>query len=743
MAENICTVFDRGCFHCAKSQKPGNENRKTRVSKMVYHYPQIGSLLIQETTTQVEKIPKEFPKKVIKTDKPVEVSTVGKQTPNFDLEHEQPVKLKHCWSGITFIEEKYARERENAYNANLKIVLANRRRWTRMQRSIERQIRSRQMKICGPEWYQDLSYKQLSLLEAFPDVLKRDTEEKSVSNTRKFLKDLGIMPLPDNEFLQELLEKCKRDPLYYFDQIRKDIRYRENQRLQALRGEKEPISDVEIAKRKYSVSERILLSAMFTIHLPLLLFKLHLILPQVTTKSKTEVNILSPLPSEMVSSLPEPKKKWFKSRKPDAISFDAIDESFGIAEPKTVKDDQLSNDQESLCDSTDDFKCKQKTPSSLSDLEMTAKLVDVSVQTDIHDTETTTHPTQSDLNVKDGKIPEKLDLSNLEKKKTSVTGFVSIKENEDMDNISASKGSSSVEGSDNIKNENEQLEEISLNPHTDYEKVIAIMMASIVRVPTDTESEKRDKIKECLETYNIEGLYEIFGIDTQQKINGNKEETGGKGRANHIETPSVLATGSEQTPPGFESNVESTASETKLASTETGLEKLIAQLREAILQQPKKKQLKYALSILANAGDPLASFPDIQKCQPIIRWYEIRTGLKKKLNDSDREKLLGNSRKAWSVLMSNRSCLSTQKIPRCILTSKQLASYTWDRKKWAMNKINTALNNHKRNIRQAMVDDARILYSTMDDFHYDSKLNTNIRKTFFTYLPSAETEIYV
>ncbi|RZF41647.1 hypothetical protein LSTR_LSTR015711, partial [Laodelphax striatellus] len=103
------------------------------------------------------------------------------------------------------------------------------------------QIRSRQVRICGPDWYQDLSYKQLSLLESFPDVLKKDTEERSVSNTRQFLKDLGIVPLPDNVFLRDLLEKCKRDPLYYFDQIRKEIRWREDQRRQALRSEKEPI----------------------------------------------------------------------------------------------------------------------------------------------------------------------------------------------------------------------------------------------------------------------------------------------------------------------------------------------------------------------------------------------------------------------------------------------------------------------------------------------------------------------
>lgn len=51
----------------------------------------------------------------------------------------------------------------------------------------------------------------------------------------------------------------------------------------------------------------------------------------------------------------------------------------------------------------------------------------------------------------------------------------------------------------------------------DLEEAIANLIASIIRKPTEQELEHRKQLKQCLEHNNIDGLYNIFGIEKQSQ----------------------------------------------------------------------------------------------------------------------------------------------------------------------------------------------------------------------------------
>lgn len=64
----------------------------------------------------------------------------------------------------------------------------------------------------------------------------------------------------------------------------------------------------------------------------------------------------------------------------------------------------------------------------------------------------------------------------------------------------------------------------------------------------------------------------------------------------------------------------------------------IQAMLDSIAVTPVKKQLHYVICLLAEAGEPLALFPDIHRIPSVKRWFELRRGIKRSLTKKENGK---------------------------------------------------------------------------------------------------------
>lgn len=60
--------------------------------------------------------------------------------------------------------------------------------------------------------------------------MKADTDEKSVTYTRRFLNDLGINPPIDTKHIEKVIAACDLDPLYFLAHLQKEVRMAESKK---------------------------------------------------------------------------------------------------------------------------------------------------------------------------------------------------------------------------------------------------------------------------------------------------------------------------------------------------------------------------------------------------------------------------------------------------------------------------------------------------------------------------------
>lgn len=782
VSARVCDVFEQGCMYCANRPpsvfNPESYPQKMHIAEMTYCSPQ-GTLYVRETTAEVEKAPGDdyiVPLEKKPTE-PEPIDLLEQYSPSYFK------GLKQSCSGITFVEEKEERARVASYKATLKTKLEQRELWKAFQEHIKLYRKMKQMKGTGPPWFQELSSNQLLLLDSLPAALKADSDEKTVMHTRRMLNDLGITPSVESKLLEKAIQDCELDPLFFLARIQSEINDLETKKP----SPPSKLTNFEGKKRQFTVSERILLSSVVHLHLPILLFKLHLILPgPKEDKSGKLKNVISPLPEP--KKLPDPKKEWYKPEMPNQEFETMINEleviplqdskatinkqiedspsvwTMASITPIRDRKSQFFNDGKTKDVASVSPDGKKLLPKKSEEYPITADFPSFQsfyqgmepsdsnyfIMESFTQTNISFHENQPVLRQKVIKESDSI----TEKIEEEVTDLIpsSCHRPDKWEKPTCHQGAQTeaqwlppdtpteviqLFGSDYTqvvlrKPSGADVEEgldSQFQEEPDFEDIIANLIASLVRKPTESELMRKEKLQKCLEQNDIDGLYEIFGIAKPERRGS---ASSGKRKQKRKTHPSQ---GREST-----ASDKSAGSDAK-SPEEDELEVLITKIRDEVKKQSVTNQLKVALKILAASGDPIANFPDLIKHPVIRRWYEIRRGIKRKLSEREKERLLTKSRRAWQNLISTTEDIIPPSITT--LTSDQLAKFTWDKRLWVKKQANLIRNEFNRELRQSLVDDARILYPTMYANYYDSKLNYNFRKVFFTYLPAKENDYFI
>uniref|UniRef100_A0A1B6DTW2 DUF4770 domain-containing protein n=1 Tax=Clastoptera arizonana TaxID=38151 RepID=A0A1B6DTW2_9HEMI len=174
-------------------------------------------------------------------------------------------KRKCSKIGFNFMKESPTDTNNLVYSRELENALKTRQNWNLLQKKIVRDQKKQMVIGPGPLWYQEPSDKQIALVTQLRDILKADYEEGIISRTKKFLSDLGVIPNISSQSILNGMEKSSLDPINFLLEMHAAILKRQ-------------IKDLQDTKC-YSVNQRILLSAVCTLHLPTVLTLLHFMLP--------------------------------------------------------------------------------------------------------------------------------------------------------------------------------------------------------------------------------------------------------------------------------------------------------------------------------------------------------------------------------------------------------------------------------------------------------------------------------
>ncbi|XP_050425532.1 uncharacterized protein LOC126836338 [Adelges cooleyi] len=225
-----------------------------------------------------------------------------------------------------YYEEEIERERRNRHSTASKEYCCALKNYNNQQKQLKQVAEVVKKIATGPEWYQELSPQQNSILCNLKENLQLDYEEGKSGRTRKSLKALGISTFIPQVVIAEALVASKLYPIDFLFEIKKYL----DQKTSTLNAD--PSNTRQ--RRLYTPQERILMSSIVFLAFPCLINKLEYCLDEpvadkelsyisLPKQKKWKANPLSPYldvnPEPTAPTTEIDKIKWhnakFKSQK--------------------------------------------------------------------------------------------------------------------------------------------------------------------------------------------------------------------------------------------------------------------------------------------------------------------------------------------------------------------------------------------------------------------------------------------
>ncbi|XP_014248218.1 uncharacterized protein LOC106665921 [Cimex lectularius] len=181
-----------------------------------------------------------------------------------------------------FIEEIEQTKRDLIYKKNVKQSTENRKLYQEMQRVTKKVLINKVAQDAGPDWFQDLSFEQMDLVNDLQRRMLSDLERKSIDEVQEFFHKLGIIPYVDGTEVWRALKQSEGDPIRFLFSIQKVISAREQEEFEK---EYSYLEEHNMPRASFSVNERLILSAVFHYHFPLFTEQLKKLLPAKPEKS--------------------------------------------------------------------------------------------------------------------------------------------------------------------------------------------------------------------------------------------------------------------------------------------------------------------------------------------------------------------------------------------------------------------------------------------------------------------------
>uniref|UniRef100_A0A1B6LCJ2 DUF4771 domain-containing protein n=1 Tax=Graphocephala atropunctata TaxID=36148 RepID=A0A1B6LCJ2_9HEMI len=611
------------------------------------------------------------------------------------------------WSGKTYFEEEYRNIRDKQYMKELNIAEGKRRVWKQFQKEIQRDQRRDLMKNAGPPWWQEPSRKQICLVTSLGDVIKADHEEGVTGRTRQWLLDLGVTTRVTPQQVRSCMKKSLLNPVDFLLEVHSVI-------LKSQSTKKK--GDL---RKPFTPNERLLLTAVCVIHLPVLLTMLHFLLPPPTPFSEVkhiQDALFGDLEDERIRySTPYMEPLPFRSKA--HYHNWALNTVFMALLPSLLLDEYgnkrtsldttgraISSMVESIVGQDNEENEFQGSGTYLSVSELLSHCVFTQRESLKSPFEESSEANQSFNRKLSGQISKvKRHRSSYQTQFEGTSGYFVI------ETPYATKTSPSVipdkNNLDNIVDKNILLQE-------DSSRWNQLQPVSQVFLPSSSEEN---------DTGNIAGLdsqtlYSREVVVERLIYERIIYETSGD--SNLVDKLKF----------SFDDLLEQHLEQSNLQS-----------LNDEIKELSQKTQLQSALKVLSELGDPLAQLPKLHTLPTIQRWVEIRRGKRRILSQKLKEELLRTSRGMWATASTAESV----KGPKLDIPKTEERLLTWNKKKWLASQVKSEVQKFNSRLKQSKVDNSRYFFPAMLN-HYDhgSKLNRNFRDLFFTYLPAREGDTF-
>uniref|UniRef100_A0A1B6J5R0 DUF4771 domain-containing protein n=1 Tax=Homalodisca liturata TaxID=320908 RepID=A0A1B6J5R0_9HEMI len=600
------------------------------------------------------------------------------------------------WSGKTYYEEEFRKLRLKEYMKEVNVAERKRHVWKQFKKEIEKDKIRDLIKGSGPEWWQEPSRKQICLVTSLCDVIKADHEEGVTGRTRQWLLDLGVTTRVTPGQVRSCMKRSLLNPEDFLLEVHAVIL---KSQMKKKRGN---------LQKPFSGNERLLLSAVCVLHLPVLLTMLHFILPPPKPFSEAkhiQEILFGDLEDERIRySTPYMEPLPFRS-KTQYHSW-ALDKVFMALLPSLLLDD--SGNERSSLDPTGraissmvgSFTGKDNVDNK-SEL---AKTVDSSVSVG----ELISHCVSSHIDTLKSHLDEGSDTKRSFTRNISGTQVKHQRESY----RTRFEGGSGYFGTETS---------FVVNPELPDSNNIVNITDTYLSVRDDSNFWSQPQLDSTIVQSFADLRLSSGVVDSPDQLQEVEEQ--------HMSV--IFGENNLQTYTDRLSHED--FQEQDLGYRE--LQKLCEEIREL----PREKQLRSALKILSDLGDPLAQLPKLHKLPAIQRWLEIRRGKRRILSEEVKQTLLQTSRGMWKTAMTTQST----KGPKLDIPKREERLLTWDRKKWLNSQVKRELLNYNSRLRQEKVDNARYFFPAMLN-HYDhgSKLNRNFRDLYFTYFPSREADIF-
>uniref|UniRef100_A0A0A9W6V0 Coiled-coil domain-containing protein 11 n=1 Tax=Lygus hesperus TaxID=30085 RepID=A0A0A9W6V0_LYGHE len=175
-----------------------------------------------------------------------------------------------------FADEIDEAKREKEYRKRVELAILRREMQSRANDRQEKEFIKKVNDKSGPAWYQDLSTRQMELTDDLANMLLRDMECKMIDQTQSYLRDLGVTPHLKGTIVTKALKESNCDPVKFLIIVQKAVAKIEQAEYEE---DFEKFKLFNVPHSSFSVNERLLLSAAFHIHFPILTKKLTKILP--------------------------------------------------------------------------------------------------------------------------------------------------------------------------------------------------------------------------------------------------------------------------------------------------------------------------------------------------------------------------------------------------------------------------------------------------------------------------------